>query len=224
MTKKDSLEEWLMNTEDDSLTDKQKKIIEAAIEIFAEKGYAAASTNEIAKKAGVAEGTIFRHYKTKKDLLLSIVAPSMARLIAPFVIKDIYKVLDGKYEKMEDFFHAMLKNRREFLKNNIAIFRILIQEIPFHTELKEQFMEHIAKKIYARFEQIVIHYQEKGEIINIPPLSVIRFVISVFLGFLLARYLVFPDIEWDDEAEDERTIQLIMHGLSSRSAEEKGAD
>ncbi|WP_374721615.1 TetR/AcrR family transcriptional regulator [Peribacillus tepidiphilus] len=224
MTKKDSLEEWLMNTEDDSLTDKQKKIIEAAIEIFAEKGYAAASTNEIAKKAGVAEGTIFRHYKTKKDLLLSIVAPSMARLIAPFVIKDIYKVLDGKYEKMEDFLHAMLKNRREFLKNNIAIFRILIQEIPFHTELKEQFMEHIAKKIYARFEQIVIHYQEKGEIINIPPLSVIRFVISVFLGFLLARYLVFPDIEWDDEAEDERTIQLIMHGLSSRSAEEKGAD
>jgi AcrR family transcriptional regulator len=224
MTKKDSLEEWLMNTEDDSLTDKQKKIIEAAIEIFAEKGYAAASTNEIAKKAGVAEGTIFRHYKTKKDLLLSIVAPSMARLIAPFVIKDIYKVLDGKYEKMEDFLHAMLKNRREFLKNNIAIFRILIQEIPFHTELKEQFMEHIAKKIYARFEQIVIHYQEKGEIINIPPLSVIRFVISVFLGFLLARYLVFPDIEWDDEAEDERTIQLIMHGLSSRNAEEKGAD
>lgn len=47
-------------------SEKQLKILEAAVEMFAEKGYAATSTSEIAKKAGVAEGTIFRHYKTKK--------------------------------------------------------------------------------------------------------------------------------------------------------------
>ena len=57
----------------DELTEKQKKIIVSAIQSFAEKGYSATSTSEIAKKAGVAEGTIFRHYKTKKDLLLAIV-------------------------------------------------------------------------------------------------------------------------------------------------------
>lgn len=48
------------------LTERQKKIVAAAIESFAEKGYSATSTKEIAQKAGVAEGTIFRHYKTKR--------------------------------------------------------------------------------------------------------------------------------------------------------------
>ena len=75
------LEEMLQ--EDDSLTEKQKKILVAATEMFAEKGFAATSTNEIAKKAGVAEGTIFRHYKTKKDLLLSIVTPMMVKMLGP---------------------------------------------------------------------------------------------------------------------------------------------
>lgn len=55
--------------DEEGLTEKQKKIIIAAIESFSEKGYAATSTSEIAKKAGVAEGTIFRHYKTKKIYL-----------------------------------------------------------------------------------------------------------------------------------------------------------
>lgn len=55
-----------VNGEDVKLSEKQIKILEAAIEIFAEKGYASTSTSEIAKRAGVAEGTIFRHYKTKK--------------------------------------------------------------------------------------------------------------------------------------------------------------
>src|SRR4051794_36703087 len=126
----------------EELTDKQKKIIKAAIDSFSEKGYAATSTSEIAKKAGVAEGTIFRHYKTKKDLLLGIIAPLLAKSIAPFVIKDLDKVLDTKYEHYEDFLRAMIQNRGAFVKNNLPLFKILIQEIPFHPDLKEQFKEH----------------------------------------------------------------------------------
>lgn len=58
-------------------TDKQQKIAEVAISLFAEKGYENTSTSEIAKEAGVAEGTFFRHYKTKDNLLLSKILPFM---------------------------------------------------------------------------------------------------------------------------------------------------
>ncbi|MDP4107839.1 MAG: helix-turn-helix domain-containing protein, partial [Bacillota bacterium] len=44
------------------MTEKQQKIVETAIQMFADKGYASTSTAEIAKAAGVAEGTIFRHF------------------------------------------------------------------------------------------------------------------------------------------------------------------
>ncbi len=47
------------------------RILEAAVDMFGEKGYASTSTSEIAKRAGVAEGTIFRYYKTKKRFITS---------------------------------------------------------------------------------------------------------------------------------------------------------
>lgn len=198
----------------EDLTEKQRKIIVSAIESFAEKGYSSTSTSEIAKKAGVAEGTIFRHYKTKKDLLLAIVAPVMAKFVAPFIIKDLKKVLDQDYEHVEDFLRAMLENRREFLIKNLATVKILVQEIPFHPELKDLFKEHIALKVYAQFIKLVEHYQAKGQIMDIPAYSVFRMTFSTIFGYLIARYMILPEADWDDEAETERTIQFIMHGLA----------
>ncbi|KAB2333129.1 TetR/AcrR family transcriptional regulator [Cytobacillus depressus] len=212
MTEQDSLITQLFDNEDE-LTDKQKKIIIAAIDSFSEKGYAATSTSEIAKKAGVAEGTIFRHYKTKKDLLLGIVAPTMAKLLAPFVIKDLYKVLDTKYENFEDFLRAMIENRVVFAKKNLPLLKILIQEIPFHPELKDQFFEHIIKKVFDRYVKVTEHYQEKGQIIDIPPQQVIRLTLTTIMGYLIGRYILFPNADWNDEDEIEATIQFLMRGL-----------
>ncbi|MDR6999439.1 TetR/AcrR family transcriptional regulator [Neobacillus niacini] len=202
-------------TEENELTDKQKKILIAAIESFSEKGYAGTSTNEIAKKAGVAEGTIFRHYKTKKDLLLSIVAPMMAKLIAPFIIQDLNKVLDHEFDQVECFLKAMIENRREFLKRHLSILKILLQEIPFQPELREQFFEHVAKKTFDRFVNIIQHYQRKGQMIEMPPESAARLAITTIFGSLVAQYLLFPNAEWDDEAETERMIQYMTHGLGT---------
>jgi AcrR family transcriptional regulator len=214
MSDQEFLTELLSDQEE--LTDKQKQIIIAAIESFSQKGYAGTSTSEIAKKAGVAEGTIFRHYKTKKDLLLSIVTPVISKLLAPFVLRDLNKVLNVHFEKYEDFLRAMIINRREFLKNNFPIIKILIQEIPFQPELREQFLENVAGKIYKRFDELAKHYQEKGQIIEIPTSSVIRFTASAILGYLFAQFILFPNENWDDEAEIERTIQFIMHGISAK--------
>ncbi|OIK16037.1 TetR family transcriptional regulator [Bacillus sp. MUM 116] len=217
MSEEEELIEQLFAEEDD-LTDKQKKILIAAIESFSEKGYAGTSTNEIAKKAGVAEGTIFRHYKTKKDLLMSIVAPMMAKLIASFIINDLNKVLDREFDQVEDFIKAMIENRRAFLKRHLSILKIMLQEIPFQPELREQFFEHVAKKTFERFVNVVKHYQGKGQIIEIPPASAARLAITSIFGSLIAQYLLFPNAEWDDEAETERIIQFIMHGLGTTKA------
>ncbi|WP_369810527.1 TetR/AcrR family transcriptional regulator [Guptibacillus hwajinpoensis] len=212
-SKVDSL---LTGGESGELTDKQKRIVEAAIEMFSEKGFAASSTSEIAKRAGVAEGTIFRHYKTKKELLLAIVTPVMGNLVAPFIVKDLEKVLEKDYEFYEEFLEAMVRNRQAFIQKHLPIVRILVQEIPFHEELRRQFIEHVAKDLYARFANIVSHFQEKGELVQMPPSSVVRLTISSILGFFLARYIFLPEHEWNEEEEIEMTIQFIMHGVKAR--------
>jgi AcrR family transcriptional regulator len=205
------LQQWFEDA--DGLTEKQKQILLAAIDSFSEKGYAATSTSEIAKKAGVAEGTIFRHYKTKKELLMAIVAPTMAKFLAPFIIRDISKVLNTNYACYEDFLRAMIENRRDFLQQNLSIFKIMLQELPFHPELQIQFKTHILPEVYERIKALIEHYQDLGEIIELPAYTVVRLIASTIFGYLIGRYLLFPEIEWDDELETERTIQFIMHGI-----------
>ncbi|GIN86423.1 TetR family transcriptional regulator [Heyndrickxia sporothermodurans] len=207
----------LLSENKDNMTEKQKRILEAAVEIFSEKGYSATSTSEIAKKAGVAEGTIFRHYKTKKDLLLSIIAPTMAKFIAPIIMKDFYKVLSSDYQNIEDFLRAIIVNRMQFAKKHMPMVKIFLQEIPFHPELKEPFKEHVANQVFERLTLIIETYQKKGEIINLPSKSIIRFTATSILGFILARYLIFPEANWEDEQEIEMTIQFILHGISTSS-------
>ncbi|WAH36074.1 TetR/AcrR family transcriptional regulator [Alicyclobacillus dauci] len=215
----DEMEQWLssllrLNDEEEKMTDKQIKIIQAAVEIFAEKGYSATSTSEIAQKAGVAEGTIFRHYKTKKDLLISIVTPIMSKLVAPFVLRDFHKVLESEYEHFEDFLRAVMRNRLEFGMKNAPIIKIMLHEIPFHPELQSQFREQIVPKVAQRLERIVEHFQANGELIDMPPMTVMRMGASVIIGYILTRCIINPENSWNDEEEIERAVQFIMHGLT----------
>jgi AcrR family transcriptional regulator len=210
----DMLDVILENEE--KITEKQKKILEAAIEIFSEKGFASTSTSEIAKRAGVAEGTIFRHYRTKKELLLAIVGPVMSKIAAPFVTRGIHKLLDTEFDSFTDLLRAIIHNRQEFLRNNMPLFKIFVQEISFHPELKDQFFQHVSKQLANRMFHIIKSYQEKGQLIDLPPKYIFQFILSVIFGHLIARNVLFPDKNWDDEKDIDIMIQLIMNGIGKK--------
>ncbi|MCZ8518929.1 MULTISPECIES: TetR/AcrR family transcriptional regulator [Paenibacillus] len=197
------------------MTEKQKRIVIAAVDIFAAKGYSAASTSEIAQKAGVAEGTIFRHYKTKKELLLSIVGPTMAKLVAPFVLRDFTPVLEARYTGYDEFLRALVRNRLEFVRRHLPVIRILLQEIPFQTELREEFKAVLMKEVYRRVEKVIHHFQAQGQILPLPAFTVVRLTVSVVVGFLMTRFLLFPEKDWNEEEEIDTCVKFIMNGLSA---------
>ncbi|AZN40590.1 TetR/AcrR family transcriptional regulator [Paenibacillus albus] len=220
----ETMEQWmeeLLKSEaaSEKMTEKQTKILASAIEVFAEKGYAASSTSEIAQRAGVAEGTIFRHYKTKKELLLSIVAPAITKLIAPFVLRGFGKVLDSNYESFDQVLRAMIENRIEFIAKHRSILKILLQEIPFHTELQVHLQKDILAKVLERLEKIVIKFQAQGQMVDLPSMTIIRLCISTIMGYIAVRtiYGEREDAVWDDAREREETITFIMRGLGYSS-------
>jgi AcrR family transcriptional regulator len=215
------VEQWLaelikLNDEDDKMTEKQIKIVQAAVETFSAKGYSGSSTSEIALRAGVAEGTIFRHYKTKKDLLLSIVAPIMSKLIAPFALKDFTKILEADYPEVEDFLRAVIRNRLECAHKNFPVLKIFLHEIPFLEELQAQFKDLVAKQVLQRAEKAVKHFQAQGKLIQLPTSTTIRLIATTIIGLILLRFLFLPEADWDDDREIEYTIDYIMHGLAPR--------
>jgi AcrR family transcriptional regulator len=219
----ENTEQWLedmlllMEGNDGKKTEKQLKIIQAATEIFSEKGYSAASTSEIAQRAGVAEGTIFRHYKTKRDLLLSIVGPILAKTVAPLFMRDFAKVLDQPYAEIEDFYKTVLRDRLNFARKNAKILRIVIQELPFQPELLGQVKVLFSQYVFERIGRLYAHFQEQGQIMEAPSFRIIRFSVTTIVGMVLTHSILLPEIPIDDEEEIDWTIDVLMHGIAKRS-------
>lgn len=65
-----------------SMPDKRERILRAAVKVFARKGFYAARVSEIAKAAGVADGTIYLYFENKDDVLVSLFDDRLTRLIA----------------------------------------------------------------------------------------------------------------------------------------------
>jgi TetR/AcrR family fatty acid metabolism transcriptional regulator len=63
---------------------KRQRILKSAIEVFSRKGFYHAKISEIARKAGVADGTIYIYFDNKDDLLISIFEEEMERIIQRF--------------------------------------------------------------------------------------------------------------------------------------------
>ncbi|WP_314587701.1 helix-turn-helix domain-containing protein [Paenibacillus terrigena] len=210
------MEELLQGDPTAPRTAKQARIFEAAIEIFAEKGYAASSTSEIAQRAGVAEGTIFRHFKTKKDLLLSIVTPAMVKLLSPFLLREFKDVLSRDYDSFDQLLRALIDNRITFLQQNRSLFKIVVQELPFHPDLQKQLQQLVFNEMKGRFERIIHKLQAEGKLIDLPSLTIMRLSAFSILGYVLFRSILEPQAgsDWDDALEREATIQFIMKGLA----------
>ncbi|WP_164736604.1 TetR/AcrR family transcriptional regulator [Pararhodobacter zhoushanensis] len=100
-------------------------MIEAALLCFAEQGYAATSTREIARRAGVAEATIFRHFVSKSDLLLRIVRPLAQRIILPSIDDSRALILDASGD-IEEVIRRVMLLRLAFADAHAPIVRILL--------------------------------------------------------------------------------------------------
>ena len=137
-------------------TNKRNLITDAAVEVFAERGFHQARISDIAKRAGVADGTIYLYFRNKEDLLLSIFEEKMDLLLA-----GLTTALDGvedPEERVRRFAAFHFKQVRE----NRAVAEVLQVEL----RLSNKFLkEYRPEKLWAYlgvFGQIVREGQAQG--------------------------------------------------------------
>jgi TetR/AcrR family transcriptional regulator len=137
-------------------SEKQNRIINAAIKEFAQKGYSNASTNEIVKEAGISKGLLFHYFQNKKQLFLFLF-DSCVELITD----DFYKKIDLSET---DFFQRIRKSvliKMELLAQYPNIFKFvekayLDDSADIQTEMQKKIRElnHInIGKIYEGIDE-----------------------------------------------------------------------
>lgn len=196
-------------------TDKQQKVVEAAIRIFAEKGFANTSTSEIAKAAGVAEATIFRHYRTKDNLLLSVLLPFIKDMI-PRMADEIFNgLMSQNPATFEQFLKALIKNRMDFLNDNRKLFQILVKEVMYSDEFKQELEPFVSELIIPHFNRVIETFKERGDLIDQPTPILLRMLLTFLYGYFTSHFVLMTNnAVMEEEAEIEEVVRFIMNGLS----------
>lgn len=150
------------------MTDKQEKILEAALVLFAQEGYNATSTSKIAQKAGVSEGLIFRHFKNKKGLLNALMkqAEEMFKSLLIDILFEtnpkavIRKTIELPFniDKSEyDYWRLQFKLKFETAYNNPEKTKLLLDKLTLaFQELGYKKPQHEAKVIGLLLDALAI--------------------------------------------------------------------
>lgn len=213
MTINKSLKDLIdLNNIEDGMTEKQINILSAAIELFSEKGYEATATSEIAKKAKVAEGTIFRYYKTKKELLFAIPSTLSKASLFEIFLQDFNQILNSEHENFESFLRKLILNRKKFVSETAPILKVIIQELPFHPELRSKILNTVIFPSVKKIIGIIDNFKKHGEIIDIPSATIVKLIGTSIFGYLFLHYVALPELKQDDDNLD-YLIQYIMNGI-----------
>ena len=213
MTTKKSLKELIcLSNIDDDMTEKQINILSAAIELFSENGYEATATSEIAKKAKVAEGTIFRYYKTKKDLLFAIPTVLSKFSLFEIFLEDFNEILNADHESFENFLRKIVLNRKKFVSETSPILKVIIQEVPFHPELRSKILNTVIFPSVKKVIPLIDKFKKKGDIIDIQSTSIVNLIATSIFGYLFLHYIALPELK-ENENDSDYLIQYIMNGI-----------
>ncbi|MDI3327867.1 MAG: TetR/AcrR family transcriptional regulator [Alicyclobacillaceae bacterium] len=207
------LPEFLRSEE---MTEKHWRILEAAVEVFSEKGFGASRTKEIAAAAGVSEGTIFNYFKTKKDLLTGLLLPLFVRYFRPLVAHSVEKILEtGEEKNLEEILFSLMQDRIHLLRNNFPLIKTVAAEAAFHPELLDPIREKIAPYMIGLGKRFLRREKERGRIRDVDEETALRMLMSIILGYVVARH-TFPDLfDWKEEEEEIRAmLDIYLHGVS----------
>lgn len=207
------------NLPEDEISKRQWDILDAATKIFAQKGYEGGRTSDIAKEANIAEGTIFRYFKTKKDLLVGLLMPLVIKFFRPLMFKSVEKIMDNE---KDDSIDVVLKNlmmdRMSLIKRNAPLVKTVLIESIYHPELLDPLQKEIAPQLIPIIDKFFKQNIEKGNFRDIDPRLMTRSLISLLAGFfILSNSLPEVFTTEGDEKEIEKIVDILINGIGKRS-------
>ena len=202
--------------QDQLITLRRDQILNAATTVFAQKGFQRTTIKDVAKVAGIADGTIYNYFESKTALLFALLDRLNETELRPM------HFTQAKDSSFPEFFSAYLKHRLEqFGEREMALMRIVISEMLVNPELLEQYKTRIIEPTYAVAERAFQAMVDAGEFPAMDVPISMRLITATVLGVILLRLFGDATLEAHWNTLPNVLSKLLLEGLMTQGGETK---
>ena len=190
---------------------KRELILQSARQVFMEKGYHAATSEEIARVAGIGKGTIYQYFASKKDIYDEVRTIYLQEYCSGII--EAISLEESFNENIRRLVHAHVE------KIDLLLY-IVTSDLHSSSEciLESEKMSGIYKTMLESLHRLLVCAGERQELRNVLPELAINYIMSIFMGMAHQTMLHKrnPQLAENFSVEkwEEEIIGLLLHGLS----------
>ena len=188
---------------------RREQIVEAATRVFAQKGFRRATTREVAREAGISEGTIYNYFEDKDALLMAI----LERLNETERRAEDFE--EGMATDFEGFLRDYLSRRISLIWENGEVFRVVLSEMLVNAELRELYLRRVVEPTMRIAEENFRWRMEQGEVRHTDAPLATRSVAGAVLGVLVLGLLGDEEIGSRPDEVPDVLAGLLICGLGA---------
>jgi AcrR family transcriptional regulator len=192
---------------------RRTQILDAATRIFASKGYNRATIRDVARAAGVADGTIYNYFANKADLLMGLLDRLNDTERRPAGLAQAAQA------PLSDSVRAYLRERVEALWSNAELFRAVLPELLATPELRKRYYDEVIAPTMTLGEVVLDGLVASGTLRDLDIQLTMRIIAGSVLGVLVLQFLgdETPATRWHEIADV--LADLLLPGLLAETPE-----
>lgn len=179
----------------------KQRILQSAQRLFAARGYDGTTTRDLASAAGVAEGTLFRHFDNKKAILIEVATQGWVEILTD-LLTELSEM--GSYKAVAQ----VMRRRMLRMRENADMMRVCFMEAQFHPELRDRIQSEVIVKMTDVAEAFFETAMERGIYRPMNP----KIVAQVFLGMFAVAG--FSHVTILDSNASPQAMQEMAEGLA----------
>jgi AcrR family transcriptional regulator len=176
------------------ITARRNQILDAATQVFAQKGFHRATIRDIAKTAGIADGTIYTYFANKSALLIGI----LDRLNQTGERRGHFT--EAALHDLRSFLEPYMEQRMATVMGQIEVLRALLPEVIADPELRSLYFKQTVEPTMALAEQFFATRMATGQVRTLDLKPTVRAMTGMIIGVLLLRLLgdEYLDEHWGE--------------------------
>jgi AcrR family transcriptional regulator len=172
-------------------------ILAAARKVFAEKGFNAATVDQIADEAGVAKGTLYLYFPSKRDIYLAAFREGIEELAAAS------REAMASRTTLADKLRAFIGTRLRYVEEHRDFYKIYHSEFGnlTHPGASDSWFLTLYREQLGLLDDLLRQGVERGELRPLPPRVMASAIYEMVKGLMLRRILGWSDVTVDEDVE-----------------------